>query len=349
MPHKVSIYTPLSPVEAAADNAETEKALRLPRVTDNEIIRGDTVAIAPENIPMAVLLSCPALQYLIEAELSKPESDGSGNLAALHRYAKRLADAAGGIAVFSDTSEIYIGNESERFLYPALNEYTPMLTLACFFEPRIAISEISEQLISLLEAYMPPALPSEYGVSEPPEHKYIGESKRAELTDFLKNEPAPVWYAHYPITHVLISDAARRTAAPGLRASRIALTLPLSVWEYTEWQMALKRLLCELMRLTNGFFGQIVPSDKLGVAAWWWQGIPSEVGYTFMLGEPYASLVSSEGCVHRGGINIYTASQATLIPAELVSHSIKRRTSHVLCRHDIRAAASIPIKDEYGQ
>lgn len=344
MPNEIRIYTPRAPKAAASDDAAVESALRLPKLIDNEIIISESASVSPEDIPAAVLFACPGLRYLTRVSLACVNENDSGNLKAAEKFAKGLVDALDGAMLLPGSESPIVGSEAPKYVIPQINSYTPMLTLTCHFLPTDTNCYFAEELVSALEEILPAALPELYGTSDAPEFKYA-EQGREHLINFLKTESAPVWYAHSPVTHLFISNAPQNTSSVRFRASRIALTVSAAAWKYDEWQSALHRLLCRLMSICHGFFGQIIESGKLGVAAWWWQGIPQELGYLSAFGEPYKSLIpdcSSEKNISEDPeIAVFDGDKPPRIPQELISVPLRRR--YPPRRTDFKPAGNDPL------
>ena len=344
--YEVRIYTHNAPETLSTEDALVENALRLPQLIDNELSVDESVTVAPEDIPASVLFSSPGIRYMTRVRLAHDEEDRSGNLRAAGKFARNLTDALGGVMLIPGDPEPVISDRAERYVIPPINSYTPMLMLACYFMPTRPVSDFEEELVASFEEILPSALPELYGLSETPEFSYA-ECGREHFVNFLRTASAPVWYAHSPVTHVLISDATRSMDSKDFRASRIALTIPEAMWEYSEWQSALQRLLCRSMELFGGFFGQIVPCNRIGVAAWWWQGIPRELGFLCAFGEPYKSLIpdcsGEKNISDRSSLALFESGRMPLIPEELISEPNRRSGSASLRRSSFRPAKKNPL------
>ena len=232
-----------------------EQMPRLPQLSDAVATISEPRAFEMHELPARVLLSAPGIRYLLtlgaEGELS-----GAAR-ASLRRYAASLAEELGGA-----TEEDGILTPTRTFDIAAINLYTEMATLALWYEPKKAFSAISDAVLSTLETFFPAALP-------------------------IDDE----WNTAHPIAAVLISDAAEgKCEREGYRASRFAIEFPVSVYSIPEYSLALRRLLRELCDAADAFFGQITLTE-CPVSAWWWQGIPDELGVACYFGAPYASLI----------------------------------------------------------
>lgn len=344
--HGIDVYTPHDPIAEAADNSSVEAALRLPKLIDNALITEDTRSVSMADIPTSVLFRCPGMRFVTHIGLASEEIAESGNLRSLRKFANELANAACGAVYDPATDSVFPGNTTGSYVFPTVGSYTPMLTIACHYLPTAPFSKHADEFVSMLEKNLPSALPHTYG-SEDRTSFDLSVCGRHHFINFIKSEPAPVWYPHYPVTHVLISDATRPADAEGFRASRIALTVPVAVYEYDEWRFALRNVLGGMMHIFNGFFGQIVSSEKLGIAAWWWRGLPCETGYMFALGEPYLSLIPYDSAVRNlsddPGYALFEQNSAPMIPKTLISFPKKQWRVMQSPRDAFGIAADIPF------
>ena len=345
---EIDIYTPLDPVVMASENSAVEKALRVPRLIDNELLLDGTAAVDAADIPVRVFFAARGLRYVTHISLTREVPPEDISFKSALRFAKELADASGGVFIDPQSGDVIVGSDAVRFDYPLPSQYTPMITLACYYLPRAPFATYAGDFIALLDEFMPFALPRKYGSGTDACFELAKEG-REHFAEFTKKESAPVWLAHFPLTHVLISDATRQGEHDGMRVSRVAITMPADVWNYTEWQFALRRLLDGVMRLFSGFFAQIVPADKQGVAAWWWQGIPRECGMLFAFGEPYRSLINADASSAAADLSdtpeysLYSADNAPLIPNNLISVPKKKKRGAIIARSAFGTADRIPF------
>lgn len=346
MAHEIDIYTPLDPWVMASENSAVERALRQPRLIDNELLIDHSVAVECADIPARAFFAVRGLNYVTHIRLAREVSPDDISFKSAARFAGELANAAGGVSLDLQSGDVHIGEEAERFIYSPPSQYTPMLTLACYYLPRAPFEAYADEFVALLDKYLPFALPRKYGSGTEAAFE-LSEQGMEHFLDLLKKDNAPVWLGSFPVTHVLISDATRPAKNDSRRVSRVALTMPEDVWEYPEWQFALRRLLCCMMQLFDGFFAQVVPSDKQGVAAWWWQGIPRECGMLFAFGEPYRSLIAqgtgANDLSDDPRFSIYTDDDAPQIPVDLLSLPKKRKNGDALTRMAFTEADRIPF------
>lgn len=312
---------------------------RLPKINDCKLELIEKREVSFGEIPADILLSVSGIAHLVHFRLS--DFEGESALGYARKFALKTADSLEGALAVTGEETVFC---TEKLIPPALNEYTPMLTLSVWFAEK-SFSDLYEEIVSLLERELPPALPSKYGEKMPPDREC---SDRSEFIEFLKDTPAPVWYAQRPVTHVLINDAERaEVKREGLRTNRISIRLPDALYEAEEWKFALRRLLKTLTLTCGGFFGQISRGES-GVISWWWQGVPLELGVACTFGEPYFSLIPD--CAEKGdqigeSVAYFEEPYGPYVPIELVS-SPKKRTAgrERLYPDDFTVAANMPIK-----
>lgn len=317
-----------------------DEDMRPPKIGDCvfEIIEKRSVSL--DEIPADILLSVCGIVSMTHLRLSAFESETSIGYA--RKFALKLASDLEGALEESGKETVYC---TEKLLPPPVTEYTSMLTLSVWFEGEKSFSDIYGEIVSLFEREFPPALPSRYGDAMPPENEYADKDA---FIEFLKNTPAPVWYAQRPVTHVHINDAERAEAKrEGLRVNRISLRMPDALYEVGEWKFALRRLLKSLTLLCGGFFGQI-SREESGVVSWWWQGVPLELGVACTFGEPYYSLIAD--CAEKGEqigerIAYFEEPNGPYVPIEYVSSPKKKMLGKSrLYPDDFTHAANMPIK-----
>ncbi len=291
------------------------------------------------DIPGEILLAAGGIKSLLHFRCSECESDTL--LGYARKFAHKIAKTYEGVVEETGRDpEFFI----DRFIPPALTEYTPMLTLSVWFGRDKSFTDLFGEIFSLIEREFPLALPAKFGDKMPPDREY---NDRTDFIEFLADTPAPVWYARRPVTHVHINDANRADAKrEGLRVNRISLRMPDELYEIEEWKFALRRLLKSLTVACGGFFGQI-SREESGVVSWWWQGIPLELGVACTFGEPYWSLISD--CADAGEqigehIAYFEEPNGPLVPEELLSLPKKKRARGRLYPDDFTVAKEMPIK-----
>ena len=317
-----------------------DEDFRLPKISDCTLELIDNREATREEIPAQILLSLDGICHLVHARLSDYEFESSEQYA--RKFALKLAGSLDGAVEETGKPIAFC---AEKLLPPQITEFTPMLTLSVWFPCEKQFSELYENIVSLLQRELPFALPSKYGKDMPPEQVY---SDKDAFVEFLKDTPAPIWYAQNPVTHVHINDANRAEAKrAGFRANRISIRMPDALYEIDEWKFALRRLLKSLTLTVGGFFGQISRGES-GVVSWWWQGVPLELGVACTFGEPYYSLIPD--CAEKGekiaeGVAYFEEPYGPYVPTELVSMP-KKKLFGKDRRYpdDFSTAANNPIK-----
>ncbi len=317
----------------------TDGETRLPKINDCVLELIEQKEVGLDEIPAEILLSAGDIKSLYHFRISEYESESS--LGYARKFAIRLAESLEGAVEETGREIVWC---VRHFIPPALTEYTPMLTLSVWFDRDKSFADMYEDILSILEREFPYALPVKFGDKMPPEREY---TDRAAFIEFLKDTPAPVWYARRPVTHVHINDAVRAEAKrEGLRVNRISLRMPDEVYEIPEWKFALRRLLKTLTVACGGFFGQICRGES-GVVSWWWQGVPLELGVACTFGEPYWSLIPD--CAEKGieigeHIAYFEEPNGPLVPDDILSLPKKKYRGERLYPDDFTTAKELPIK-----
>lgn len=324
-----------------------------PRLADHELSVFQPRAVTMEEIPADVLLSVPALAFVTELHLT-PNPPTALVRGYLMKFAARLAKENEGV-IENLQPDVVAGEprltvQTDGYVFPPLNEYTPLLRLNVWSAPERGFDTVARGVLSAIERCLPQAMPTAYGSTLDAELGFEANGGREFFLDFLTREPAPVWCAHEPVTHVYVADAARRTAAlPGYRANCLTVELPDAMYDYPEWSLALRRLLRELSAVCGAFFAQIVRGE-CGVVSWWWRGIPIELGTACVIGEPYYSLIPD--CAAKGqpvedaeNTAYFEEPNGPFVDASLLSVKKKRlfqRKNKLVCPEDYTLAERLP-------
>lgn len=275
-----------------------DEDISVPRISDHDFELTGVGKVSCGDIPADILLTVPDIVSVTELRLCPyvPENDEYARTYAL-KFAKKQAVLLGGAVeeILPDGGRKVYREGDAVFSYPALNEYTPKMHLSVWYAPDEGFDAAAGRVVDIFEKYLPFALPSAYGSSEPLENQCGKDGEnfdKEKFIDFLKEESAPIWYARSPLIGVYIRDAHRSHARrEGFRANCITVEFPEKIYDYREWSYALRKVLRELCAACGAFFGQIAAGDG-GVASWWWQGIPDDLGVACVIGEPYFSLIA---------------------------------------------------------
>lgn len=309
---------------------------RLPSLVGASLAVSEIETHGTDTLPSKILVTAPSVCASLTVTASGEVTDNTRNT--VKKYAAALCDEFGG---FTEDEDGTLGAPTRSFGFPAINLYTEMLTLALWYAPTLGFDALAEDFVSALEDELPCALPITYGEDTP--------YSRDGFIEYLKAESTPVWLPAHPVASVGISDAARRESDyEGYRASRIAIELPAEVYEREEWAIALRRLLCRLCDLTGAFFGQITLGEP-PVSAWWWQGVPAELGVACYFGEPYSALIpdcESIGTPTERGY-LFVEPDGPRVPDELISFKksrLRRKNTDYPYYDNFTVAKSIPLK-----
>ena len=312
-----------------------EELPRLPSLVGASLSVSEIEKHAADSLPSKILISAPEVCASLTVTASGEVTDSTRG--AVKKYAAALCDACGG---FTEDADGTLGTPTRSFDFPAINLYTEMLTLALWYEPTRGFDTLAEGFVSTLEDELPCALPITYGEDTP--------YSRDGFIEYLKSENTPVWQSAHPVASVGISDARRECDYEGYRALRVAIELPAEVYEREEWAIALRRLLCRLCDLTGAFFGQITLGEP-PVSAWWWQGVPAELGVACYFGTPYAELIpdcESIGKRTERGF-LFVEPDGPRVPDELISFKksrLRRKSTDYPYYDNFTVAKSIPLK-----
>ena len=335
---------------------KTDDVFSVPRISDHEFLADERRECSREEIPADILLTVPGVCYLTVLRMAPyvPGEDEGARGYAL-KFAKKTAGTISGAVeeLLPDGKRTVSREKTGEFSYPALNEYTAKSRLNVWYDPKKDFTAIADGVVSVFEKYLPYALPSAYGTSLSPENVCgEGDFDREKFVDFLKNTPAPVWFAKSPVIAVFVRDPVRREAQrEGYRAGCLSVEFPSALTDIAEWNFALRRTLCELCAACGAFFGQITDADG-GVASWWWQGIPDELGSACVIGEPYFSLIpdcTGKNAKIFGGeskLAYFEEPYGPVVDAELLSFKRKRiisRKKSFTSADDFIPAKKIPL------
>jgi hypothetical protein len=274
---------------------------------------GPSVKALPEDIPDEVLGALPGIAYLVGASL-QPIGAPKAGFAMLRRVAATVAKAAHG-AIFDpqqDTLELPGG--VKRFVPPPhAGERHALLEMSWWWDHSQALEETwVDELLDVLQRLLPEGMPRRYGLWEPPQYTYA-ETGREHLAAFMREHHSEtvVWYANRPVSScsflvVTGCEWRRLGASMKWRSNHASVAIEASVLSQPGWPLALRRFWEEMSLLLQPFFGEVrtlrgyagrPPQFRLDqdtepapTRAWWWMGIPPNLGHAAVVGEPYRAL-----------------------------------------------------------
>ena len=314
-----------------------EELPRLPALVDAHMIASPVEPLEKSSVPSKILTAAPDVNAILTVSAEGSLTEAVRNT--VKKYANALCSTYGGITEEEDGT---LGTPANPYDFPKINLYSEMLTIALWYEPSRGFDTFAEDFVAALEKELPCALPVTYGKEDAP-------YSREGFIEYLKAQSAPVWRPARPVASVGISDAARRESDyEGYRASRIAIELPAELYAIEDWAIVVRRVLLRLCELTDAFFGQITLGE-CPVSAWWWQGVPAELGVACYFGTPYAELIpdcEQIGTRTKKGYT-FTEPNGPRVPDELISFKksrIHQKKTDYPYYDNFTVAQKIPLK-----
>jgi hypothetical protein len=277
-----------------------------------QIVVGPSDRVLPEDIPDEVAQSLPGIAVRTELNLS-PISAGATARKLLRRTALALAKAGHGIVVDPQQETFATPSGVKRLLSLGADENAAVLALGWWFGdgPQIAAAGFGE-MVDLLAAALPEAIPRRYGLSEPPQHLYA-ETGRDHFVAFLAQHArglGMVWYPRPPVADVSLSIPDRIGGSrQGYRSGRFEITIDIQALTQPGWSLAVQRAWRRISHLLRPFYGDVrtlrgfvrrrgrywgtARTEQHPVRAWWWAGVPHGPVHATVVGEPCLSLWSS--------------------------------------------------------
>jgi hypothetical protein len=268
--------------------------------------------VEPEDVPEGVARALPGIGFLIEIHV-QPVTAAARAIKLLNKTANALAKAAHGVVFDPQSDTVTTPSGVKRLMPLERSESASLLSLSWWFE-RGQLAEEAEvgDLIVVLKATLPEALPRRYGSCEPPEFIYAetGEDHfRAHVRE-LGRKSILVWYPHPPVANVFLSIPARVGGSRlGYRSAYLNIDVDVSALEQPGWEVAFQRTWRSVSALVRPFYGDVRTlhgykrsrgrywtvggaggTESHPVTAWWWNGIPTGPVHAVVLGEPYLGL-----------------------------------------------------------
>ena len=163
-----------------------------------------------------------------------------------------------------------------------------------------------EKLIEIMERELPECLPSSYGDSEPPVHKYdlCGKKHFIEFLD--KNLEFLVWYPQRPITGVFLGLPSPPgphivgSRLVGFRMNHLSIRFQKEILDSVDWSVKLLKFWKNVSGSIRPVYGDVRnlgphrwQGQMIGClrgsqgVGWWWRGIPRRLGKAVVLGAIY--------------------------------------------------------------
>lgn len=277
-----------------------------------QIVLNAADRVLPEDIPEDVARTLPGIAFRTELNLS-PISAPETARKLLRRTALAIAKGAHGIVVDPQMDTFTTPKGVRRLSSLGRDQNAALLALAWWFVdgPLITASGFGE-MIDLLAAALPEALPRRYGLYEPPQHLYA-ETGREHFVAFLAEHARGlgiVWYPHPPVADVTLHIPDQIGGSRlGYRSGRFEITIDAQALAQPGWSIAVQQAWRRISHLVRPFYGDVrtfrgwlrgrgrywgtTGTEQHPVCAWWWAGVPHGPVHAAVVGEPYLSLWGS--------------------------------------------------------
>jgi hypothetical protein len=223
--------------------------------------------IEPEDVPEGVTRALPGIAILTEIHV-QPITAATRAKKLANKTASALAKAAHGVVLDLQLETMITPSGVKRLMPIERSESARLLSLSWWFE-RGRLAEEAEvgDLIVVLKATLPEALPRRYGSIEPPEFIYAeaGEDHFRSYVRELRSNPVQilVWYPHLPVAHVSLSIP-ERVGGPrrGYRSAHLEIQVDAGVLGQPGWGVALQRTWRSVSSLIRPFYGDVRTFDR---------------------------------------------------------------------------------------
>ena len=271
--------------------------------------------LLPEDVPNEIGGLLPGIQYLTEMNLEGKSTDEALKLA--QTTANNVAKTLHGIVFDPQEDTATTPRGVKRFIAPHKQETFSVLSMSWWYlESPLASTAGRKSLVEFLERGLPEALPRRYGSHEPPQFLYEETGKNHFLDYLDKNAYGLlIWYPHRPIVAVHF-----RLASPpggtklGFRTHHLEIDIESAVLAQPGWSEALDVFWRGLSKIISPIYGEvrtlggrtrrggtiyIAPAKGSGLPiqrptkAWWWKGVPANLGCAVVLGKEYQDLWQS--------------------------------------------------------
>jgi hypothetical protein len=280
-------------------------------VTTNwQIVINRSAKVLPEDVEDEISGLLPGIAWRTEINLEGKATAEAARL--LRQTAKEIAKGAHGVIVDPQTDKISTPAGVARFIPPKKQESFSVLRLSWWFLGDVLLSRAGrESFLSLLERWLPEAMPKRYGDYEPPQFVYSETGKGHLLAMKEKNlHLTMVWYPHRPVIGV-DADCPKPLGASvqGFRTHLVDIEIETAALSQPGWPDNLRlfwRQMAKLLRpiyadvrtyggrVRHGAAVYLLPDalnqDDEITRGWFWRGIPLRLGHAVVLGEEYQRL-----------------------------------------------------------
>jgi hypothetical protein len=263
----------------------------------------------PEDVPDAVAAALPGIAWLTELNLEPIGAPEPGHKL-LARAGLGIAKAAHGVVLDPQQDTVATPTGVKRWVSPGADEQAAVIALTWWcVEGPLARGTGFGELLEVLAATLPEALPRRYGLYEPPQHTYA-ETGRAHLLEFLDEHArgiGTVLYPHPPFASLSLEVPEEIGGSPkGFRSGRMEIQMDVAALRQPGWPAALSRAWRLVGRAVRPFYGDVRTlrgfrrsrgrywfgggTEQHPVCSWWWAGLPQGPVHAAVIGEPYLSL-----------------------------------------------------------
>lgn len=241
------------------------------------------------DLPPAVSAALPGIRFSVEINV---EGDyKKAHLAKARMLAKDVAKSSRGVVLDEQTETIETPRGIKRIDLSGGKGDVEVLEMAWWFEDHGRLIKGLGAIISAMETHAPEALPNRYGLWEPPQFRYEDKGRAHFLSFLRKNLGDPiVWYPSKPFTHAWI-DAIKKPGGSeqGYRCNRLSLEIDARALDVPGWPVAIRRLFVAIAEVLQPFYGEICRGES-PIRAWFFNGIPKQLGLAAIIGPPYDKL-----------------------------------------------------------
>lgn len=269
-----------------------------------QIVVSASDRVLPEDVPNEVSKVLPGIEWLTNLNLEgKPTAEA---IRLVQSAATEIARFGHGAVIDQQDASIRLPSGVKRLMSPRSKETFDIVSLSWWFlDSPSASGEGRERLVDLLERVLPEVLPKRYGLYEPPQHVYA-QTGREHFLRFLDENlhDTKVWYPHRPVVSVYLSLPSPLGAHKlGFRTNCFRIEVEKQALTEPGWAAVIKHLWRQVSVLIDPIYGDVrvlgnymwmgasvSAGEEHPIKAWWWAGIPKELGNAVVLGSVYQKL-----------------------------------------------------------
>jgi hypothetical protein len=272
-----------------------------------QIVIGPSSQVEEEDIPEEVFKTLPGIQHLTEMNLEPIHAPESARKRLLST-GNRIAKSSYGVVYDPQKDTISSPRGVKRVVRSKSPDRIPVFNFTWWFDDSPLMEEGGlRKFLSILEKYLPEAIPRRYGSFEPPQYKFDIQGKEHFIEFLSKEMLSVIWYPHYPVLHIWPSITggfgARRQ---GYRTYYLTIMVDASIWTQSGWDIAFRRAWFEISNHIRPFFGEVRvlrnyilqrgrpysdgKTEAHPVRNGWWNGVPKHLGVAVVIDNRYAEL-----------------------------------------------------------